>query len=316
MAVRRHGRGKRAVLGLVTVGLVLWAGQASPAAASPAALERVATGDTFELRQTTTGGQERLAVPRIVAPGESIDMVATYTNTTDHTVDVAGMDILFPKPSDTQVDINDSSYVDNGGDYTVSGNPATTDAGSVFYVTWHDIPAGATASTSIGVTLRATSSGPVDISAVGGGSGIGRFDLGKGTVNAAPAAADLGVTLTASPSGLGSVNASFTATVTNHGPADATAAKLRFTYPAGFVLPQAQGCATDPNTRTATCDLGPVANGASVTRTLKLTAGLLTIGLPLPVNATVTDIAPADPDPANDTATHSCVALTALLVIC
>ncbi|EFG04925.1 hypothetical protein CRV15_35135 (plasmid) [Streptomyces clavuligerus] len=310
----------RAAAGAVAAGLVLWAGQpavAAPPTAAPAVSgSPVRAADTFVLTSATAGGTQTLIVPKTVTPGESIDLVASYTNTTDHAVEVAGMDILFPKPSDAQVDVNDSSYTDAGGGYTVGAGPRPSEDGSLFYVTWRDIPAGATASTRIGITLRTASSGPVEISATGGGSGIGRFDLGKGTINAAPAAADLGVSLTATPKGLGTLNASFTATVTNHGPADTTAAKLRFTYSPGFHLPQATGCTTDPATRTATCDLGPLAGGANVTRTLALQAGALTIGLSLPVTATVTDIAPADPAPGNDTATHSCAALTALLVIC
>lgn len=110
--------------------------------------------------------------------------------------------------------------------------------------------------------------------------------------------------------------ASFTATVTNHGPATAPSSTLRFTYPAGFVLPSATGCTLDTTTRTATCNLGPIADGVSVTRTLGLHTGLLTIGTGLTVTAILTSSTPADPTPANDTASTSCGALTGLLILC
>jgi hypothetical protein len=132
----------------------------------------------------------------------------------------------------------------------------------------------------------------------------------------APPAADLSVTLAASPSGVLVHTVTFTATVHDNGPGDAAQARVTFSYPAGFVAPSAPGCAIDPAARTVACDLGPIANGASATASVRLTVGLLTIGGNLVVTATRTSSAPADPNPANDTGSATCAALTTLLVSC
>lgn len=130
-----------------------------------------------------------------------------------------------------------------------------------------------------------------------------------------PAQADLSVALDASPQGIGINTATFTARVTNTGPAAVTAARVWFSYPAGFGLP-ASGCSVDPVNRTAVCALGAVPAGATVTRQLTLHAGLLTMSGNLPVTAALVDLAPADPDPGNNSAVHTCSAFTLLLVRC
>jgi YVTN family beta-propeller protein len=128
--------------------------------------------------------------------------------------------------------------------------------------------------------------------------------------------ADLSVKLAASPSGLLVHEVTFTATVTNQGPGTATAGTLKFSYANGFVSPTAPGCTVDAGARTATCALGAIANGASATRSLKLTVGLLTISGSMPVSITRTASAPTDPNAANDTDTVTCSALTSILVSC
>ncbi|MER8231224.1 hypothetical protein [Streptomyces sp. NPDC094049] len=318
------GRVGRVAAGLAVAGLALWGGQTGASAApGPVAVPGPAAGavpvgaeaETFVLG---TVGKTTLTVPRTVAPGESLDVLASFTNTYDYTVPSATLTISFPSPQNAKIDVNDSSYIDGGEGYTYGGSPAVFDSESVFQITWAAVPPGATATTQVGMTVRTGTSGPLTIGGRAASTGVNPVDIGQGTVDITPpvpAAADLGVTLAASPHGLGSVNAAFTATVTNNGPATAHA-KLNFTYSPGFRLPTATGCTTDATTRTASCDLGPLANGAGVTRTLDLTAGLLTIGLPLPVTAALSDITPADPVPGNNTAVRSCAAVTALLLIC
>ncbi|MFC0435272.1 DUF11 domain-containing protein [Kutzneria buriramensis] len=128
--------------------------------------------------------------------------------------------------------------------------------------------------------------------------------------------ADLALKLTANPSGLLVHEVTFNATVTDKGPGPATSATVKFSYANGFVSPSAPGCTVDANARTATCAVGPIANGASVTRSLKLTVGLLTISSSLPVTVTRTASAPTDPNAANDSSTVTCSALTSILVSC
>jgi YVTN family beta-propeller protein len=128
--------------------------------------------------------------------------------------------------------------------------------------------------------------------------------------------ADLSVKLTANPAGLLVHEVTFTATVKNNGPGAATAATVKFSYANGFVSPSAPGCTVDAGARTATCDLGAVANGTSVAKSLKLTVGLLTISGSMPVTATRTASSPTDGNAANDSSTVTCSALTSILVSC
>ena len=128
--------------------------------------------------------------------------------------------------------------------------------------------------------------------------------------------ADLSVKLTANPAGLLVHEVTFIATVKNNGPAPVSGAMVKFSYANGFVSPSAPGCTVNASARTATCSIGAVANGASTTKSLKLTVGLLTISSSLPVTVTRTASTPTDGNAANDSGTVSCSALTSILVSC
>jgi YVTN family beta-propeller protein len=128
--------------------------------------------------------------------------------------------------------------------------------------------------------------------------------------------ADLSVALTGTPHGLLPHTVTFAATLTNHGPAAVSTATVRLSYPTGFVSPSAPGCTVNPTARTVTCAVGPLAAGASTTKPITLTIGLLTLGLYLNVTATRTASTPADPNAANDSSTDTCQAITTLLVSC
>jgi YVTN family beta-propeller protein len=128
--------------------------------------------------------------------------------------------------------------------------------------------------------------------------------------------ADLAVKLAASPTGLLVHEVTFTATITNNGPGTATSSTVKFSYANGFVSPSAPGCTVNAAARTATCQLGTLANGASTTKSLKLTVGLLTIAGKMSVTATRTASTPTDGNAANDKGSVTCSALTTLLVSC
>lgn len=104
----------------------------------------------------------------------------------------------------------------------------------------------------------------------------------------------------------------FTITVTNNGPADATEVVVTDTLPVSATLVSATasqgGCV---GTSPVTCDLGDLADGATATVTLVVTAdaeGTLT-------NQAEVSAANDDPDPANNTATASVtVTLTPSLI--
>jgi len=128
--------------------------------------------------------------------------------------------------------------------------------------------------------------------------------------------ADLSVKLTASPAGLLVHEVTFTATVKNNGPGISTGSTVKFSYANGFVSPYAPGCTVNAGARTATCDFGAIANGASASKSLRLTVGLLTISGSMPVTATRTASTPTDGNAANDSSTVTCSALTSILVSC
>jgi uncharacterized repeat protein (TIGR01451 family) len=130
-----------------------------------------------------------------------------------------------------------------------------------------------------------------------------------------PPAADLTVSLNATARGLLSSRITYTLSVRNNGPADATGVQLTAAYPAGLVFASGSGCSRVAGTRTVTCDVPTLANGATATRSFSADAALLSVGS-LVASAERTQSTPADPNPANDRATRTCTALTGLLVRC
>lgn len=131
----------------------------------------------------------------------------------------------------------------------------------------------------------------------------------------APAEADLAVSLNASARGLLVSRVTYTITVTNHGPGDATGVRVTGTYPAGLSYAGSSACTRVAGTRTVNCDIPALASGASTTRTFAADAGLLTVGS-LVATAQRTESSPADPNAANDQASRACSALTSLIVRC
>lgn len=95
---------------------------------------------------------------------------------------------------------------------------------------------------------------------------------------------------------------SYTATVTDAGPSNATGVALAITVPAGLTLKSTTGCAEDP-TGVPRCSLGGLAAGASATVGFVLTAADSTVGNTV-VTAAVSGTNP-DPDASNDSASHT-----------
>lgn len=129
--------------------------------------------------------------------------------------------------------------------------------------------------------------------------------------------ADVGVDLQAQ-SGLLTTSIPYTLHITNNGPAAASNAAVTTQLPASTqaVSGLPGDCAYNPGTDQVTCTVSSLASGAATSRSFSARQGLLTIGLPLSATATRTASTPPDPNPANDTSTASCLALTPLLVLC
>ncbi|WP_199237258.1 DUF11 domain-containing protein [Kribbella antiqua] len=142
------------------------------------------------------------------------------------------------------------------------------------------------------------------------------FDALTGPViTIVPNSADVGVSLNAVAQGLLRSRITYTITVTNNGPADATGIRVTTAYPAGMSYAGSSNCARVGTTRTVNCDVASLASGASTTRSFSADAGLLTLGS-FTATAQRTASSPSDPNAANDAASRSCTALTSLLVRC
>lgn len=144
------------------------------------------------------------------------------------------------------------------------------------------------------------------------------FELFEGpTLTFAPPVteADIGVALNASARGILVSRITYTITVRNNGPGDATGIRVTSTYPAGLSYAGSSACTRVAGTRTVTCDIPALASGATTTRTFAAEASLLTVGA-LVATTTRTASSPSDPNAANDQASRSCTALTSLFVRC
>lgn len=298
---------RRVVLGLC-LPLLTAVGLAAP---------QTATADPSDTITIGAPGHVTLTAPRTVEPGGTALLELAYTNTTNRLLETAPLTITFTPEADASTDLDGLSYLDGGQGHTYGVTGDST--ARTISVDWRYFNEVDNATTQIYLPFKDSASGPVPLHATlteNLDSGPVTTDLGSLTINDTLQAADLALALDASPRGLGVAYATFTATITNQGPATATAAQLRFAYPPGFTLPNAPGCTLNTTTRTATCDLGPIPAGDTVTKTLGLHTQLLTISNHLTVTATRLTSTPADPNPANDTDAHTCSALTGLLVSC
>ncbi|MFC4854500.1 hypothetical protein [Actinophytocola glycyrrhizae] len=129
-----------------------------------------------------------------------------------------------------------------------------------------------------------------------------------------PQVADLAVSLDASPRGILTSRVTYTVSVANHGPANASPVRVGGTYAAGLAWAGGSGCVRDGG-RSVVCDFSSVPVGGTGSASFSVNAGLLTLGS---FSASVARVSstPSDPDGGNDSARRSCTALTGLLVRC
>jgi uncharacterized repeat protein (TIGR01451 family) len=129
------------------------------------------------------------------------------------------------------------------------------------------------------------------------------------TITADPA--DIAVSLTGKATG---ARITYTIGVKNNGPSDATGVRVVGAFPANLAYVSST-CTRVGTTRSVNCDIASLASGATVTRTLTVSAGMLTLGT-LTTTAQRTASSPVDPLATNDKATKVCRALTFLAVTC
>ncbi|MFD6418773.1 hypothetical protein [Streptomyces sp. NPDC060194] len=240
-------------------------------------------------------------------------VTVTFQNTSASAQDVA-YEFSPRDGSDPALFVYDSCTLPN----SPTGSCSST--GRIVRAQFTGLPAGQTAVVTVNAHIdAATPADSYDVFQSGTVGTSSRKDFNPGIVVTVlpPAAADLGVALTATAGPLLSSQIGYAATVTNKGPGAATASTTTVALPiqTTSVTGLSTGCTYASGPRTVTCNSGPLANGASATRTFTANLGLLSLG-PLNATATRTSSTPNDPNPANDTATTSCTVLTGLIITC
>ncbi|MFI6977374.1 IPT/TIG domain-containing protein [Embleya sp. NPDC050154] len=175
-------------------------------------------------------------------------------------------------------------------------------------------PAGSVSCTATTCTATAppgpAGSVDVQVSTPGGTSATGPGD--RYTYIAS--AADVAVTLRATgvPS-LFNARIDYTVTITNRGPDALGSATVTAPLPVPMTV-------TSPDcsvaNRTVTCTVGPLAGNAATTRHFTAPVALLSLGAEYEVTASRVASTPNDPNPANNSSSASCTAVTSLLIFC
>jgi hypothetical protein len=141
------------------------------------------------------------------------------------------------------------------------------------------------------------------------------FEPGNGPVLTISAqAADLAVSLNASPRGILTSRITYTVTVSNLGPGNASSARVSGQFANGLSWSSGNGCVRTTG-RNVQCDFSAIAAGGSATATFSVNAGLLSLGS-FTTSVARTSSSPADPVSGNDSDSDSCTAITGLLVLC
>jgi uncharacterized repeat protein (TIGR01451 family) len=139
---------------------------------------------------------------------------------------------------------------------------------------------------------------------------------GQGSYTAqTPAVADIATTVHAHPHlGILVPYLNYTLTAKNLGPNTATSTTVTATLPAGVTATSlSPGCTTASGT--VSCVYGPIASGASASKSFRLPLSLLSLG-----NITVTGTrqasVPDDPNASNDSGSATCTVISIILATC
>lgn len=140
------------------------------------------------------------------------------------------------------------------------------------------------------------------------------FAAAVGPVVTVTSNADLAVSLDASPRGILTSRITYTVSVTNLGPSNASAVRIGGTYAAGLSWASGNGCVR-PGGRSVQCDFAAIPVGGTVSASFSVNAGLLALGS-FTTSVSRVSSSPTDPVSGNDSDSESCSALTGLLVRC
>jgi uncharacterized protein DUF11 len=129
-----------------------------------------------------------------------------------------------------------------------------------------------------------------------------------------PPAADIAVSLDASPRGILTSRVTYTVSVVNNGPGGPSNVRVGGNYPSGFSWAGGNGCIRTGG-RAVQCDFSAVPAGGHASASFSVDAGLLALGGFTTTVSRVTST-PPDPNSGNDSASRTCSAITGLLVLC
>ncbi|WP_318307657.1 DUF11 domain-containing protein [Amycolatopsis solani] len=245
-----------------------------------------------------------------VVPGQTFTITQTIHNDRDFTVTFAkGAIYGNPTAITDVVDVVSCTNTTEVGCFQ---------AGSSYRAAFGDLAAGGTKTTVWTLRVKDTAapgSFTLQHQFVGDNYAFETLDGPVITVGQPSSQADVKVALAAT--GHGGLNAriDYTVTVTNTGPGAATGIRVVATYPPGLSFGSGTGCARVGTTRTVNCDVASLASGASATTKFSANGGLLALGS-YTTTAQRTASSPSDPNPANDSASKTCSALTGLIVTC
>jgi|GEM_PF-3814518 len=253
----------------------------------------------------------------VLEPGQTFTIDVTYENTTGaalrqgsaYGTDPIDLSAEFEFVSCTASAGATCSGTAVGGVGYNLGFPAPLSAGDTVsgtfeFVVNDDAPGGHTDTLNNGAQLCAVN-GPCAYSGIG-----------QATLTVAEAEADIAVSLDAT-AGLLSSRITYDVAAANQGPGDVDSATVVVDLPAqvSSVSGLPTGCAYAASSDEVTCETGTIADGDEFAGSFNANLGLLSIGQ-LPATATRTASTPADPNPANDSASANCSVLTSLLVSC
>jgi hypothetical protein len=251
------------------------------------------------------------------APGDSVTFTLTVTNSSSRAVQ--GYQEFTPNsPLFDATDSSACTVISGPTPGVCVAQPPTGYLDAQWgYGSSTPIPANSTAKVSLTTTVAAdTPPGTYTLTPDGKiGSATSTFSPANFTFQVT-GRADLAVGLTASASPLaGAIN--YTQTAVNNGPTTSATSTVTTTLPtqtAGVTgLPA--NCAYNATAKSVACTATGLATGATATHAFTANLDLLTLGS-LPATATRTTSSPIDPNPANDTVTATCTALTSLVITC
>lgn len=258
---------------------------------------------------TATVGVALTVSPTTVTVGNSVTITETITNPNGFSILQPRVNVLSTPSTLSNISTLTSCNPGPNGSCTTTGGGYQAILGAAI---------SGNSSVTVSFTINVDPSAPGGVQTLEGQLVATNFATGlvPGPTLTIVSLADLGVTLTGTPDpGLLSMTLDFTVKVTDNGPGNLINATYTATATSGLDVVGSSTCTAHSNS-TATCSFGSLAAGGSANATFSVPIGLLDIGIPFTFTVTRTTSNPADPNPANDTASTTCTVVSVLIASC